>query len=169
MAKITSRQIAVMGIGAALFGVLATITAPIGIGTWGAQLRPAVAIPISIGILFGPLPGFVVGAIGNVICDAVALGRVSICGPVGSGLMGLVAGLMGFRKKENMLYVILAGLIGGFACGPGAAYVAVLEMGAPWEVANMLALTIGIPDAILGAILAPPIVKAYLAQVPATS
>lgn len=59
-------------------------------------LRPQVALPMLIGFMYGPLPGFVTGALGNIIGDG-------LCGygfftfwnwHLANGLMGFIPGLI---------------------------------------------------------------------------
>lgn len=58
------------------------------------SIRPSVAAPLVCGLLWGPVVGFVVGALGLLLGDFVVPGpEFPIYWDVGAGLLGLVAGL----------------------------------------------------------------------------
>ena len=56
------------------------------------SLRPAVAIPLVCGLLWGPVVGFGVGFLGMVLGDFVVSDNFPIYWDVGAGLLGAVAG-----------------------------------------------------------------------------
>jgi len=59
-------------------------------------LRPQVALPMLIGFMYGPLPGFVTGALGNIIGDGLShYGLFTFWNwHLANGLMGLIPGLI---------------------------------------------------------------------------
>jgi uncharacterized membrane protein/HAMP domain-containing protein len=59
-------------------------------------LRPQVALPMSIGFIYGPLPGFITGALGNIIGDGLSHYGVFTFWNwhLANGLMGLIPGLI---------------------------------------------------------------------------
>lgn len=109
-----TREVVYMGIGAALYGVLAwlfngTVFAVPSVSQ--VALRPGIAIPILFGYLFGPVVGFFTGAVGNTIGDLLS-GWVSPQWSFGNGLIGLIAGmvmLFGDKKRSlNWLLILTA-------------------------------------------------------------
>lgn len=64
-------------------------------------VRPTVAIPMVCGIIFGPLAGFVVGFVGNVLSDFFSLGGVFWNWEIGNGLLGAIPGVAYFVMKRT--------------------------------------------------------------------
>lgn len=96
MFTIGTREVVMMAIGAALYGVLSLVFNTIPVPSVSlVSLRPVVAIPIFFGFAFGPAVGFFVGAFGNVLGDALTGWGVFPVWDIGNGLMGLVPGLAG--------------------------------------------------------------------------
>ena len=96
MFKLDTRDVVMMAIGAALYGVLSWVFNIVPVPSVSlVALRPVVAIPIFFGFAFGPLVGFFTGAFGNVLGDALTGWGVFPVWDIGNGLMGLVAGLAG--------------------------------------------------------------------------
>ncbi|MBM3119750.1 MAG: HAMP domain-containing protein [Chloroflexi bacterium] len=59
------------------------------------SLRPQVAVPITMGLAFGPLPGFVTGFVGNVFGDFLSgYGLQYWDWSIGNGLLGAVPGFV---------------------------------------------------------------------------
>ncbi|KAB8140370.1 hypothetical protein F8S13_24385 [Chloroflexia bacterium SDU3-3] len=109
-----TREVVFMAIGAALYGVLSWLTNSIfqlpSISL--VTLRPAIAIPIFFGVLFGPAVGFFVGFVGNILGDALSGWGISPTWDIGNGLIGLVAGLsLAFRSRKASLNVLTAIII----------------------------------------------------------
>ncbi len=75
------------------------------------SLRPGIAVPIFFGYIFGPIPGFLTGLIGNVAGDLLSGFGVSAQWDVGNGLIGFVAGLVlllpaGQKRQRGTWYVL---------------------------------------------------------------
>jgi uncharacterized membrane protein len=66
-------------------------------GTSDISLRPGIVIPIVFGLRFGPLAGFITGALGNTLNDLLSSGTTYWNWSLGNGLIGLVAGAYAFR------------------------------------------------------------------------
>jgi len=113
------RELIAMNVGVLLYAGITGITSFANLGeAIGGDIRPAIAIPIFFGFAFGPVVGFVVGALGNFIYDAYAgwlhfppnpstgiLLTDIIVGfllnwEVGNGLIGLVPGLWALRHRR---------------------------------------------------------------------
>lgn len=96
MFKVGTREVVMMAIGAALYGVLAWLFNIVPVPSVSlVALRPVVVIPIFFGFAFGPAVGFFVGAFGNILGDALTGWGVFPIWDIGNGLMGLVPGLAG--------------------------------------------------------------------------
>ncbi len=112
-----TREVVYMALGAALYGVFAwlfngTVFAVPSVSQ--VALRPAIAIPILFGYLFGPVVGFFTGAVGNTIGDMLS-GWVSPQWSFGNGLVGLIAGMVMLfgDKKRSLNTVMIIGIAGG--------------------------------------------------------
>jgi len=96
MFRIGTREVVMMALGAALYGVLSFVFNIVPVPSVSlVSMRPVVAIPIFFGFAFGPAVGFFVGAFGNVLGDALTGWGVFPIWDIGNGLMGLVPGLAG--------------------------------------------------------------------------
>lgn len=90
-----TREVVFAAIGAALYGVLSWVTNFLALPAAGnLSVRPAVAIPMFFGIAFGPIVGFLSGAIGNVLGDFLSGYGFWWSWDVGNGLMGMIPGLI---------------------------------------------------------------------------
>ena len=99
-----TREVVFMAIGAALYGVLGWATSFIRIpGPFNTSIRPAVAIPMFFGAIFGPWVGFFSGFVGNVIIDLLSGYGFSWNWSLGNGLLGLIAGLAFVRAQRGEL------------------------------------------------------------------
>ena len=103
MFTIGTREVVMMALGAALYGVLSWLFNIVPVPSVSlVSLRPVVAIPIFFGFAFGPAVGFFVGAFGNVLGDALTGWGVFPVWDIGNGLMGLIPGLAGmYLAKES--------------------------------------------------------------------
>jgi energy-coupling factor transport system substrate-specific component len=104
MFKVGTREVVMMALGAALYGVLAWIFNIVPVPSVSlVALRPVVVIPIFFGFVFGPAVGFFTGAFGNILGDALTGWGVFPIWDIGNGLMGLIPGLAGlyFMKKQG--------------------------------------------------------------------
>jgi uncharacterized membrane protein len=118
MFKIGTRDVVMMAIGAALYGVLSWVFNIVPVPSVSlVSLRPVVAIPIFFGFAFGPAVGFFTGAFGNVLGDALTGWGVFPVWDIGNGLMGLVPGLAGMylmgktRGRTRLLLWISAAVL----------------------------------------------------------
>jgi len=64
-------------------------------------LRPTIVIPMFFGYAFGPLVGFISGALGNLFADSLAGFGLSPQWSIGNGLIGFVTGLIFLLKDKN--------------------------------------------------------------------
>jgi energy-coupling factor transport system substrate-specific component len=100
--EVGTREVVYMAIGAALYGVLSWLTNALHLPTVSlVSLRPAVAIPLFFGWVFGPVVGFFAGAMGNILGDFLTGWGVFPAWDLGNGLMGLVAGLAHARVPDG--------------------------------------------------------------------
>jgi len=92
--KIGTREVVMMALGAALYGLLSLAFNTIPVPSVSlVSLRPVVAIPVFFGIAFGPVVGFFAGFVGNVLGDALTGWGVYPAWDLANGLMGLIPGL----------------------------------------------------------------------------
>jgi len=114
MFKIGTREVVMMALGAALYGVLAFVFNIVPVPSVSlVALRPVVVIPIFFGFVFGPAVGFFTGAFGNVLGDALTGWGVFPIWDIGNGLMGLIPGLAGMylmKKRGNSQILMWIGL-----------------------------------------------------------
>jgi len=105
MFTIGTREVVMMALGAALYGVLAWIFNIVPVPSVSlVALRPVVVVPIFFGFVFGPAVGFFTGAFGNILGDALTGWGVFPIWDVANGLMGLIPGLAGvylMKKRGN--------------------------------------------------------------------
>jgi energy-coupling factor transport system substrate-specific component len=171
MWKFGTREIVYSAIGAALYGVLNwvfnNLTLP---GTTLVSFRPPVAIPIFMGIVFGPWVGFFSGGVGNIIGDLLSGYGFFWAWDVGNGLIGLVSGLLPYvgvmeiKTGRDYLYAALIAIVASLV---GIAFPALLAD--PFILRNIDFngglttewLPAGITDAVNGAILAPILLYAW--------
>lgn len=138
--SIGKRELIAMNVGVVLYAGITGITSFGNLGeAIGGDIRPGVAIPIFFGFVFGPIVGFVVGALGNFIYDAYSgwlhfppdprtgsLFTDIIVGlllnwEIGNGLMGFIPGLRALThrrykswREQLWAFVFLTGaIIGG--------------------------------------------------------
>jgi len=150
----------------AITGVGFLLTAPVPLIPGAIHWRILAFLPCVFGILFGPITGFVAGAIGNTLW-AVIGGYFNPATPIfdliGVGLTGLIPGLMvkpeECEKNEGLVKAALISLVAGVIMVPivaaGFAWVGV----APFSAAvTMLAIS-DLPPILVGTPLA---VKALL-------
>lgn len=116
------REIIAMVVGVLLYGGIAWLTKFSDIaGTVGADIRPAVAIPIFFGFVYGPIVGFVTGMFGNFLGD-ILLGYITgyplppdfatgnvlrdvsigyiLNWQIGNGLSGMIPGIMALYHRR---------------------------------------------------------------------
>jgi uncharacterized membrane protein len=112
--------------GAGLYATISWLTNYMQLsGTTDISLRPGIVIPIVFGLRFGPLAGFITGAVGNTIGDALTSGTTYWNWSLGNGIIGLVAGAYAFRWHTywGLRQYTLAVAVGcaGIAIGIGLA------------------------------------------------
>lgn len=102
--SITTRVIVYAAIGAAILGVLNSLTYGIGIPGTEIQVRPHYGLLTFFGFAFGPIVGFVVGFLGGVIGDTITGwgAFTSWHWSVANGLVGLIAGLFPIWMASRM-------------------------------------------------------------------
>ncbi len=112
-----TREVVFAAIGAALYGVLGWVTNILQIpGAGNVSVRPAVCIPMFFGVAFGPIVGFIAGALGNIISDLISGYGFYPWWDLGNGIMALLPGLiwltivnfrdvMGIVRAEVMIVI----------------------------------------------------------------
>jgi energy-coupling factor transport system substrate-specific component len=97
-----------------LYGVFSWVTNWIALPAAGSfTFRPAVAIPMFFGVAFGPIVGFVVGFLGNVLVDLLSGPSFHWHWDLGNGLMGFIPGLMaaGITSYKDTATIIKAEIL----------------------------------------------------------
>ena len=112
--QIGTREVVYMGIGAALYAVLAYLfngTVFFVPSVSQVALRPAICIPMFFGYAFGPVVGFFTGAVGNMFGDALTGFGLYPQWSLGNGLVGFVAGLAWLfpERRKGLNTVLIAG------------------------------------------------------------
>jgi energy-coupling factor transport system substrate-specific component len=163
-----TREVVFAAIGAALYGVLSWATNFLALPAAGnISLRPAVAIPMFFGVAFGPIVGFLAGAIGNILGDFLSGYGFWWYWDLGNGIMGLIPGLIApmiisykawgsIWKAEVMLIIgaIVGMLIPSLLEIPFSGIDIKTAIGGYWFPAAL-------SDVINGAILVPILMVAY--------
>jgi len=100
MWEVNSRTIVYAAIGAALYGVLGFLVSIVIPGTNNVSVRPAFALVPFFGFAFGPIVGFFVGLVGNMVIDFLTgYGAFTAWNwSIANGLVGLIAGLLAARQ-----------------------------------------------------------------------
>lgn len=167
-----TREVVFAAIGAALYGVLSYLTNLLQIpGASNVSFRPAVAIPLFFGVAFGPIVGFLAGAIGNILADLLSGYGFWIWWDLGNGIMGMVPGLiylsivnfrggMDILKAEGM--VVLGAFTGMFLASLTEIWVSGIDFATTITVNFMPAF---ITNIVNGLILVPVLMIAYAAIV----
>ncbi len=117
--EVGTREVVMMAIGAVLYGIFSWATNVFQLPSVSfVALRPAVAIPIFMGLAFGPVVGFFSGAVGNIIGDALTGWGVFPVWDLGNGLMGMIPGLIlawktveDRRRVTNQMLIVVAVLM----------------------------------------------------------
>jgi energy-coupling factor transport system substrate-specific component len=161
-------QIYFVVIGAVFYAVLGLATNSLQLpSTINVYFRPAVAIPLFFGVAFGPIVGFLVGFVGNIIVDFISVREVWIWWDIGVGLMGLITGLMSFSfasfKAASTLLKAERFVIFSVVTGMGVASLSEIWVsGADLNtVINSNFIPAVIADLINGLILVPILMIAY--------
>ncbi len=165
-----TREVVFAAIGAALYGVLSFLTNPLQIpGAGNVSVRPGVAVAMFFGVAFGPIVGFIAGALGNIIGDLLSGYGFFPWWDLGNGIMAMLPGLIwltivNFRDIMSIVRAEVMILI-GIVLGMGLA--ALSEM---WVSGTSFSTTVAtnflpafITNAIWGLILVPILMVAYSA------
>ena len=110
--EVGTREVVYMAIGAALYAVFSFLfngTVFVVPSVSQVALRPAIAIVMFFGYVFGPVVGFFTGAVGNMVGDALTGFGLSPQWSVGNGLIGLISGMVFLftDKKKSMDTVLI--------------------------------------------------------------
>jgi energy-coupling factor transport system substrate-specific component len=167
-----TREVVFAAIGAALYGVLSWLTNILQIpGSGNVSFRPAVAIVFFFGLAFGPIAGFITGALGNIIGDLLSGFGFWPWWDLGNGVMGLVAGLFAgqmttYRAVKDLILgevaVVLSAAVGIFLAAITEIWVSGLTFAASM-VQNFLPGFLS--NIVNGLILTPILMVAYSAVV----
>lgn len=121
--EMNTRRIAMLSLGTALYAIVAyTFNELLKFSVGPVALQPQISIPVLFGYAFGPIVGFFTGAVGSLLGDFVAGFGVFPAWHIGTGLTGLVPGLLAdsiggkrhLSSVSNVVVVtiaIVAGLI----------------------------------------------------------
>lgn len=168
------RQVVYIALGIALYAILSIIFNLIQLpnAAGGAvSLRPGIVIPLFFGSLFGPVVGFLVGGVGNVLGDLISYHNFYWNWDLGNALIGGVAGLpvlltAGIYRKTRAIVIAEIGSVIAVAVGIAfAAYTDVWVSQISVGAATSEFVVAGVPDAINGLILLPIVIIAYNAAV----
>lgn len=111
MKNFSIKTVVATGIGAALFVVIGMVSIPTPVPNTSIQLQYAVQALFSL--IFGPIPGFLIGFIGHALKDAIQFGAPWWTWVLSSGLFGLLVGIVGkvikiqkgrFGAKEIIIF-----------------------------------------------------------------
>ena len=109
--EVGTREVVYMAIGAALYAVFSFLfngSVFVVPSVSQVALRPAIAIPMFFGYVFGPVVGFFTGAVGNMFGDALTGFGLSPQWSVGNGLIGMISGMvMLYRDKRKSMDTVL--------------------------------------------------------------
>lgn len=137
--KFSNKEIVYVATGTLFYAVLHWVlkTWPVSFpaGTLTLSVLPAIAIPLFMGLLFGPVVGGLTGLIGQILGDAVSAAGFNWPWVVGVGLVGLLAGLAMYLVREYTTVndylkgglFILLGSWGGAAFGALVGEVLILK------------------------------------------
>jgi energy-coupling factor transport system substrate-specific component len=165
-----TREVVFAAIGAALYGVLSFLTNPLQIpGAANVSVRPGVAVAMFFGVAFGPIVGFISGALGNIIGDLLSGYGFYPWWDLGNGIMAMLPGLVwltivNFNDIKSMVRADIMVLV-GIILGMGLASIS--EMWVSGVDFSTTVLTNFLPafitNAIWGLILVPILMLAYSA------
>jgi len=128
-------------------------------------LWPVVAFPMFIGYVFGPVAGFTTGFLGGIIFNNIIFGEIWLSIDIGLGLEGLLMGLAALilperkrRESTGLLWCALLAMVSSFA---SASFAALTDRFIGYGLPPELYISIGVDDAINGAIFTPIITFIY--------
>lgn len=163
-----TREVVYMAIGAALYGVLGWATSFLKIpGPFNTAIRPAVAIPMFFGAVFGPWVGFFTGFVGNVIIDLISGYGFSWNWSLGNGLLGLISGLAFVQAKAagedlpKIQWALIWSVIGVLVAFLFSSVTDIWAYATPAQEIPAEYLGVIVPNIIAGVILVPILYYAY--------
>jgi uncharacterized membrane protein len=128
-------------------------------------LWPAVAFPMFFGYVFGPVVGFTTGFLGGIIVDNIIAGEIWLSLDIGLGLEGFLMGLATLilperKRRENtgLLWCSLLAVVSSFA---NVSFALLTDRFIGYGLPPELYISIGVDDAIDGAIFTPMITFIY--------
>ncbi len=165
-----TREVVFAAIGAALYGVLSALTNALQIpGAGNVSVRPAISIVFFFGLAFGPIAGFITGALGTIIGDLISGYGFWPWWDLGNGLMGFIPGLIWlgiktFRSGSDILKAEIMVVV-GVAVGMFVASVSEIWVSGTSFAASMATNFVPafVSNVINGLILVPILMVAYAA------
>ncbi|TDA39078.1 MAG: histidine kinase [Thermoproteota archaeon] len=170
----TLTAVVYMAVASAVTGIGFLLTAPIPLIPGAIHWRVLAFLPCMFGILYGPVIGFLAGALGNTLW-AVVGGYFNPATPIfdliGVGLTGLIPGYFckpqDSLSKKGLLKIALVSLLSGIIMVPIVAIGFDLVGVAPFGPAVILLVLSDIPPILIGtpivmAAITPPLLKRKL-------
>lgn len=165
LGKWNTKTIVVMGIGAALFGVLMNFG---GIPVFSnTRLTTAMLVPVIVGSMFGPIPAFLTCAIGNTIADLIGGWGFWFDWSIGNGVLGFFIGLLPlygarisdgiFTIKQAIVYAIICILGNAFAFGVVTPLLTLAFYGGELNITFMQSLFGGISNVLVLTVIGIPL------------
>jgi energy-coupling factor transport system substrate-specific component len=168
--SIDVRQVVYTALGIALYAILNIIFNLVQLPNAGGgaiALRPGIVIPLFFGVLFGPVVGFFVGGLGNIIGDLISFHSFYWNWDLGNALIGLISGLVviytsgRYRARQAIIIAEIASAI-AIIVGIGfAAYSDIWVSKISFSAASSEFFVAAVPDLINGLILLPILIVAY--------
>jgi energy-coupling factor transport system substrate-specific component len=165
LGKWNTKTIVVMGIGAALFGVLMNYgSIPVFSNT---KLTTAMLVPVIVGSMFGPIPAFITCTIGNTIADLIGGWGFWFDWSIGNGVLGFLVGLLPlygakidegiFTAQQAVVYAIICILGNALAFGVVTPLLTVAFYGGELNITFMQALTGGLSNILILTVIGIPL------------
>ncbi|MHC1692039.1 MAG: ECF-type riboflavin transporter substrate-binding protein [Sphaerochaetaceae bacterium] len=165
LGKWNTKTIVVMGIGAALFGVLMNYgSIPVFSNT---KLTTAMLVPVIVGSMFGPIPAFITCTIGNTIADLIGGWGFWFDWSIGNGVLGFLVGLLPlygakidegiFTARQAVVYAIICILGNALAFGVVTPLLTVAFYGGELNITFMQALTGGLSNILILTVIGIPL------------
>lgn len=172
--SIDVRQVVYTALGIALYAILSIIFNLVQLpnaGGGAVALRPGIVIPLFFGALFGPVVGFFVGGLGNIIGDLISFHNFYWNWDLGNAIIGLIIGLVviytsgRYRTRRAIIIAEIASAI-AIIVGIGfASYTDIWVSKISFAAASSEFFVAVISDLINGLILLPILIVAYNAAV----
>lgn len=167
--KLTIKTIVAIGIGSAVFMILARFAA-IPTGIPNTELQIAFAFLALMAVLYGPLAGFAIGFIGNTLKDLTAYGSPWFSWIIAAGVVGLIIGLAWkklkveegkFGKKEMIIFNIYQVIANVIAWGVIAPSLDILIYAEPADKVYVQGAVAGISNTITIAVIGTVLLYTY--------